>query len=372
METELNLPQVIVNRVRKYKSKALFQYKDGWCWKPITWVELEKKVKVLAAALMGLGFKKGDKGLILLSSSLESFYVDLAVQFVGGVSVLLYEDEHHQGINIKRITGDSESRLIFVDAEEKLEEILDAENELPTLIKVITIFERHPINHPKVMSLGKLSRSGFLKIAELEKELIPGIDKISRDEVSSIFYKPDFRRKEITHRDLLYSIRAVSEKIPSSGEEDQILSFLPPSEPVQRVGNYVGFYRGMRIAVTEGIKGFLGDVPEVKPTILFEGRRELEKIYLRLKSEIDRNALRRLLLNWIEKNGRKGNPEDWFTKIGLGYPIDRILFSKIRGALGGRLKYIFTDVAPSAKIRLPLSYCGIRTLDMPELSTTLP
>ncbi len=128
----------------------------------------------------------------------------------------------------------------------------------------------------------------------------------------------------------------------------------------------------MRIAVTEGIKGFLGDVPEVKPTILFEGRRELEKIYLRLKSEIDRNALRRLLLNWIEKNGRKGNPEDWFTKIGLGYPIDRILFSKIRGALGGRLKYIFTDVAPSAKIRLPLSYCGIRTLDMPELSTTLP
>jgi len=372
LETEFNLPQMIINRARRYKSKALFQYKDGWSWKPITWVELEKKVKGLAAALMGLGFKKGDKGLILLSSSLESFYVDLAVQFVGGISVLLHEDEPRRGIDIKRIAGDSESRLIFVDAEEKLEEVLGGENKLPNLIKVITTFERHHIKHPKVTSLGKLTRSGFLKIAELEKELILGIDKISGDEVSSIFYKSDLRRKEIIHRDFLYSIRAVSEKIPSAGEEDQILSFLPPSEPVQRFGNYVGLYKGMRIAVTEGTKDFFEDVLEVKPTILFEGRRELEKIYPRIKSEVERNALRRFLLSWIEKNGGKRNLEGWFTKMGLDYLTDKILLSEIRRALGSRVRYILTDVAPSAEIRLPLSHCGIRMLDMPELSTILP
>ena len=51
----MNLNKFIADRVRENGNKMIFQVKDGWSWKQITWLDFDKDIKSIAAFLLGLG-----------------------------------------------------------------------------------------------------------------------------------------------------------------------------------------------------------------------------------------------------------------------------------------------------------------------------
>src|ERR1700758_4304664 len=112
MDTEKTIPEIIGSRIKKYGGRVILQHKDGWSWKKITWLDLEKRIKDTASFLMGLGFAPGSAALMVSGNRTESLYAEFAICLLGGISVPIAEDGAQDAI--VQVARDSKSRFIFV------------------------------------------------------------------------------------------------------------------------------------------------------------------------------------------------------------------------------------------------------------------
>jgi long-chain acyl-CoA synthetase len=122
----------------------------------------------------------------------------------------------------------------------------------------------------------------------------------------------------------------------------------------------------------------VGDlIATIKPTVFASVPRIYEKVYDKVVEKVNSApAIRRALFNWALGTGRKTYPKRLAGQEGGGisYAIaDKVVLSKVREALGGRVKYCISGGAP-----LPLFVneffhaIGIRILEGYGLTETSP
>jgi long-subunit acyl-CoA synthetase (AMP-forming) len=169
-------------------------------------------------------------------------------------------------------------------------------------------------------------------------ELAKGVLSTS---LAAVFYEfnshGDMKKKEITHQEVAEAIRSSSERLSFIGEEDQAFSHLPSVSSFERFVNYMGIYVGIRIVVAETRDDFFDDILEVKPTVIFETKDGLEYVSSKILS-----------------NSQKNSP-----------------IQKLRSSLGGRIKYIITDLPAKEEIRNLFSKSGVSLVEVPELAHLL-
>jgi len=86
-------PKMLKHNYEKYgDSRRAMRHKHYGIWQPYTWKDYYLNVKYLALGLLSLGFKPGDKLLIIGDNAPEWYYAELAAQANHGVSVGLYSD----------------------------------------------------------------------------------------------------------------------------------------------------------------------------------------------------------------------------------------------------------------------------------------
>jgi long-chain acyl-CoA synthetase len=335
MDTQKTIPQIIESQIKKYGGKTLIQHKDGWSWKQITWLDFEKKIKDAVSFLMDLGFAPGDAALMVSGNRIESLYAEFAIYLLGGILVPMPEDETQDVI--VQVVADSKSRFIFVGNEPALDKIQSIADEIPSLEKIITFPDANIGENEKIIAFKALLKFGSIKRKGLTDELIRAANGVLPTSVAAIFYNLNsdgrIEKKEIIHYDLIQSIHAASERLSFITEEDQSFSYLPSFGLFERFANYLGIYKGIRIALSETREEFLEDILEVKPTVLFETKSGLEDICSKIVSNLGRNS-----------------------------PT-----LKPKSALGGRIKYIITDSPPGGEIKNLFSKEGVSLIEVPEL-----
>ena len=132
------------------------------------------------------------------------------------------------------------------------------------------------------------------------------------------------------------------------GPDDVSLSFLPLSHITARHVDYAMLYHGVTVAYCPHIDQLKTALPEIRPTIFVAVPRVYEKI--RSQAEVQtKSGMKHKVYQWALKVGRAHRDEilagkrptspDW--KL-----ADRLVFSKIRQALGGRVKIYISGGAP--------------------------
>jgi long-chain acyl-CoA synthetase len=116
------------------KHKAM-RYKHYGIWQAYTWQDYFQNVKYLALGLLTLGFKAGEKLLIVGDNAPEWYFGELAVQCNKGISVGLYSDLSTS--EIKYIALNCEAEYAIVEDQEQADKIEQIMGELPKLRKVI-------------------------------------------------------------------------------------------------------------------------------------------------------------------------------------------------------------------------------------------
>ncbi len=336
MDNEKTIPEMTANRVKRYGGRLLFQHKEGWSWKQITWLDFDKAIKDLAAFLMGIGFARGSSALVISGVRTESIYTEFAIYLLGGIAIPIQENEDQE--KIIKIARDSKSRFIFVAGESILNKIRDRVNEIPALQKIITFTDISIGEDEGVIPFKGVLKFGSMKRKMLEDELISKAKDISPDETAAIFYSfqsgEGIERKKITHEDLIGALRDSSGKLSFITEEDQTFSHLSYVSPYERFINYLGVYMGNRISIAENRDNFFEDILEVKPTVLFETQKGIENLCSKALSNPGRGSLGK----------------------------------KLRNALGGRIRHILIDSSPRREIENLLSSSGISLTEVPELA----
>ncbi|KAJ7296532.1 hypothetical protein O6H91_Y117700 [Diphasiastrum complanatum] len=135
----------------------------------------------------------------------------------------------------------------------------------------------------------------------------------------------------------------------TADEKDTYLSFLPLAHIFDRVVEEFCIYKGASIGFWQGdVKLLVDDVGELRPTLFAGVPRVFERIYSGIQSKTTQaGGLRKLIfdfgynykLHWLKKGLKHAKASPLF---------DRLVFSKVKQGLGGRVRVVVSGAAPLA------------------------
>jgi long-chain acyl-CoA synthetase len=346
------LVEVFEYVARVHPRPDTLNYKLNGRWIPISSDEMLRRARYIAAAIYSLGVRRGDRVAILSESRPEWTLTDAGCMFVTAIDVPIYPTLTPP--QVRYILKDSGARVLVLNNEQKYLEIREILAECPAVEHLI-FFEKASGETAQALSLAELEARG-LKFEETNPNLIDNMaHEIKADDLATIIYTSGTTGEPkgvmLTHANL------VSNLIDSSGHlsfnrDDSALSVLPLSHVLERLAMYMYLYHGMAVYFGESLETIGPNLREVKPTIFVGVPRIFEKIFARVKEKsAEKGQLNVAFLNWAVAVGKQyARLATHHQKIPVWLELkrrvaDKLIFSKMRTALGGRIRLLVSGGA---------------------------
>jgi long-chain acyl-CoA synthetase len=190
---------------------------------------------------------------------------------------------------------------------------------------------------------------------------VPAADVDSRraaaraDDLATVIYTSGTTGRpkgcELTHRNLLFAAMATADGLRKMFNEDaSTLLFLPLAHIFGRIVEVGGMLNQARLAHTADVKRLLADFAEFRPTFLVSVPRVFEKIYNASKQRAHADGKGRIFdladrtaVAYSEALDRGRVPLVLKLRHAL---MDRLVYAKLRDALGGRCRSGISGGAP--------------------------
>lgn len=333
---------------RPYVNKAALGRKVGERWETITYAEFWERVEHFAAGLTSLGVGRGSRVALVSKNRPEWPVADLAIQSLGAATVPVYPT---LGVTqISYILADSGADVVIVEDEGLLEQVSEARAELPELKHSIVM---ESAGGGSAWSFRDVEEAGARSPLAAWRE---GLRSVGREDMATVIYTSGTmglpKGVVLTHGNFLANLEGILGALPVS-HEDTFLSFLPLSHSFERTGGqYMPLLVGATIYYAESVEKVPENLREVKPTIVLSVPRLYEKMYERAQGRVAAGpAFRRKLFERAIATGREryalekaGRPVGWKIEARLAL-YDRLVFRKVREAVGGRLRYFVSGGA---------------------------
>ena len=336
-----------------------------------TYGQVRDEARRGAAALARSGIRRGDRVAILAENRVEWALADWSCICAGVVDVPIYSTL--PAAQVSYILEDCGASLIFVSDAEQLEKAREAAANLDRPVDIV-VFDDSASADGAVAWRDFLARGDDAPVDDFVAEARrarPG-DLVTMIYTSGTTGTP--KGVMLTHNNLWSNIWASGQML---GVEygDVSLSFLPLSHILQRMVDYLFFAGGCTI--THGsIDTVAADMKRLQPTVLVSVPRLYEKVYQKV---LDAGGVKGKLVAWAAEVGRRaallkedGARLPFLLKIQYAL-ADRLVFTKLRLAVGGRLRYFVSGGAALApEINRFFLGAGITILEGYGLSETSP
>ena len=346
-------------------------YSPGGDAPTLTYARVQDEVRRAAAGLARAGIKRGDRVAILSENRLEWALADWACLCAGAVDVPIYNTL--PAAQVAYILENSGASLVFVSDAEQHEKARDAIARAGLDLTIVVFDGGTDLDGATgwddfVASGDSASMDDFVREAR----------RAQPQDLATMIYTSGTtgtpKGVMLSHNNLSSNIWATGE-ILTLGRDDCSLSFLPLSHVLQRMVDYVFFAAGC--TVTHGsIETVAADMKRLRPTVLVSVPRLYEKVY---QSILDAGGAKGKLVSWAAGVGRRmalcrerGAGAPFILNLQYGI-ADRLVFAKIRQAVGGRLRYFVSGGAALApEINRFFLGAGITILEGYGLSETSP
>ncbi|MFW6200306.1 MAG: AMP-dependent synthetase/ligase, partial [Gemmatimonadota bacterium] len=364
----------------KFGSHAAFRHRPGGGrgrWEATSYDRAREVAVSVAAAFADAGLERGDRVALLSSNRPEWALTDYGallagVQIVPVYSTLTPED-------VEYLVNDSEARAVVASDQEQLAKVLEIRDDCPSLEWAV-VFDPPPDLPEGVNSWDTFLARGRDALRQTsEEEILEKAREADPDDVATMLYTSGTTGKPkgvmLTHNNIFSNVKAC-ENVLSVGKEDATLSILPVSHILQRMVDYLFFYRGCTIAYPESIDTAAADMADIRPTVVVGVPRLFEKIYNRV---MEATGFRGALIQWAREVGEAWADEDLAGRrpslvLRMAYSLaDRLVFKKIRERVGGRIRYFVSGGGPlSPEINKFFYSVGLPILEGYGLTETSP
>ncbi|MEP6569754.1 MAG: long-chain fatty acid--CoA ligase [Acidobacteriota bacterium] len=358
------LVEVFEHVARAHPRSDTLNYKHDGRWVSISAVEMLERVRHIAAGLYALGVRRGDRVAILSESRPEWVLADAACMFATAIDVPIYPTL--TAPQVRYILNDSGARVLVIQDEEKYQQVCAAIAECRAIEQVVFI-EKPSGDGPPGISLVELEKRGRA-LAKTQPDLINNIaHQVKPDDLATIIYTSGTTGEPkgvmLTHANFVSNLIDSSSHLKFA-KDDSTLSVLPLSHVFERMAMYMYLYHGMATYFAESIDTIGPNLREVRPTILVGVPRIFEKIFGRVKEKTaEKGRINVAILNWAVAVGKECArlttrhqviPSFLELKRKLA---DQLIFSKMRNALGGRIRLLVSGGAALPE-ELALLYIG--------------
>jgi long-chain acyl-CoA synthetase len=341
----MNLAEaIILKNVEKHPIKAAigFKKKEG-AWKELSWKKFSEVIFKTANALKEAGVQENDRVAIYSDNSSEWMIVDLASMAIGAVTVPIYSTNNAE--QAEHIINDSGAKAVLVGNQMQYDACLEflhkEENNLETIIV-----------SKKAVWIKKEFNSFYLEdfIAKASPEL--EICKKENDDTATLIYTSGTtgipKGVMLTHGNFIKAFDSHFEFFKFKNFEEELsLAFLPLSHVFERSWSLLCLYGGARVYFLEDPKNVAKALEEVKPTAMCAVPRFFQKVYAGVLEKAEEgSSLKKKIFDWALKTGwetaelrRNEKP----IPFGLKFKetvADRLVFSKIKEKMGGRLWFL--------------------------------
>ena len=318
----------------------LVQDEDGW--REVSWDEAARAVDEIAHGLLALGVRKGDAFAILGSTRLEWALFDFALGLIGAVGAPIYANSSPK--DCAYVIEHSEAVGILCEDEAQRGKLNGLE-----LQHVLTFAD-----------LDDLRRRGRDHAAENPTAVDEAAAAIGEDDLFTYIYTSGTTGPPkgcmIRHRNY-YSMADKTRQIPDfTNNGDVMLLYLPLAHNFGRLMHLQGPHVGYTIAFCPDPYAVADALPVVRPTVFPSVPRIYEKVHTGVVAKFaEATGVKRKLIDWGVRVGRRVSElrqRDENVPFGLTLQhrlADKLVYSKVKDKLGGRIRICISGGAPLAK-----------------------
>lgn len=354
-------------RAARSPGHVAFARRSGGGWTHVTSKQFADQVSALAAGLIAAGIQPGDRIALMSATRYEWVLCDFAIWTAGAVTVPVYETSSVP--QVAWILSDSGAVAAFTGTEEHRTAVARADV-------------------PAVRQTWLMDEDSLAALAAAGRDLPPAQVMGRRQQTSSsspatIVYTSGTtgvpKGCVLTHANLIGEVRSVvladgvSDTILTS--ESSILMFLPLAHVFARIVELAALHNGALIAHTSNLRGLAGELSAFRPTIVLAVPRVFETLYntaSRKAAAEGHGAIFRaaetaaVAYSEALASGRPGPLLSLRRRV-----FDRLVYRKLRAAMGGRVAYAVSGGAPlPARLGHFLRGAGVTVLEGYGLTET--
>lgn len=333
----------------------LLNYKRDGAWRSISSRELAEKVRTVTMGLYALGVRAGDHVGLLSENRVEWTIADLGVINCGAADVPIYATQAPK--QVAYILRDAGVEFLFISNQAQFDRIRDVLNSCPKL-RVIVSFDPISVSRSMVMNFNDFLTWGRAA-DQSEPQLYETLrSSVQPDTIATLIYTSgttgDPKGVMLTHNNLV-SNALTNCRVAKMTENEVALSFLPFSHIFERTTVYMYMYAGATLYYSQSIETVAQDLAESRPQFMTSVPRLFEKIYARAMEKAEEGGpIKAAIARWAVNVGRKWaevvtRGEEPGGLLNLQHSIaDKLVFSKWRAAMGGRVRALVSGGAPLA------------------------
>jgi long-chain acyl-CoA synthetase len=325
----------------------VMMFRDSSGWRDVSSRDLYQRVLRTARALESWGIGKGERVAILSENRPEWAISDFACLASGIVDVPIYATLTAEQTAF--ILKDSGARVIFLSTIEQLKKVQQIRHE--TQIEKIVVMdqtgEADVLHMSTIMHEGVTASPAQWRDAAFDAQL----NAITPDDLATIIYTSGTTG---TSKGVMLTQGNVASNLTHSVEafrwspDKLLISFLPLSHITARHLDYACFQYGVTLAYCPQFDMLPKMLQEIQPHIFVA----VPRVYEKVRQEVQRktsSGLKRALFAWALRTGREHRNEilaGQTPKSPKWKLADRLVFSKIRDAFGGRVTVFISGGAP--------------------------
>jgi long-chain acyl-CoA synthetase len=337
-----NVTDILMERVKESPNKALFSVPtaDGG-WSDVSSSEFLRQVQALAKGFVASGIEPGDKIAFMCKTRYEWTLVDFAIWFAGAVMVPIYETSAPE--QLRWNITDSGAIAFIGETPDHFARFDEVHPELPQ------------VQHVWQVDLGDLDKLVAAGSDVTDEEVERRRNLANADDLATLIYTAGTTGKPkgviLNHSNFVELVRNCRLAIPEVvNDQSSTLLFITLAHVFARFISVLSIHGGVKVGHVSDTKQLLPSLGTFQPTFLLAVPRVFEKVYNSSEQKAEAGGKGKIFRAAADAAIAHSKAVDaGHVPLGLKLKfavLDKLVLSKIRAAMGGRVQYAVSGSAP--------------------------
>jgi len=328
-------PKLLAERARTGAARPAYREKEYGIWQTYSWGHVAGQVRLLAAGLADLGFRRGDRLIVVGDNRPRLYWSMCAAQSLGGVPVPVYQDSVAD--ELAYVVDHGGARFALAENQEQVDKLLEIQKKVPSLSVIIYDDPRGMRHYDQLQSYADVQERGAKLLAVAPDTVSAEVAKgCGSDDAIMLYTSGTTGRAKgavLSYDNLVWAARAGA-AFDELKEGDELLSYLPMAWVGDHIFSYAQCYVvGLVVNCPESAATVMTDLREIGPTYYFAPPRVLENLITQVTIRMeDAGLLKRRMFQFFMTVARRVGPA--LLDGRPVSPIDRLLY-----ALGNLVVY---------------------------------